>query len=369
VVDLPSFTDRQAGVRAVLPASAAAILVSRPSDIRWLTGFSGSSGLAVLTETSCRLITDGRYADQALAEACVDDVRVVRGTPFTGLRDLPEYADARKGSTTGRYELAFQADHLTVEQAKQLSEMLPEPVESVPVSGLIASLRAVKDDSERAAVGRALRLSERVMDEITDILRPGVTEREVAAEIDYRHRRAGADGPAFDTIAAFGPNAAMPHARPTDAALEEGQCILLDFGCVVDGYRSDITRMMFSGQPSDEFLRAHAAVEQALEAAQEAVRSGMDGHDLDRTARDVLKRHGLAEFFTHSLGHGVGLDIHEAPRVSSTGHSTLEAGAVITIEPGVYLPARFGIRIENMVVIEEGRGRILNSMDTELIRI
>lgn len=332
--------------------------------MRWLTGFTGSNGLVVLRRSGTILLTDGRYEEQASREAVVDDVRIVRGDLLAA---LPE-AYAGDGAGTTADAVLFQADDLTVDQASRLRTAL-DGAQLEPLGDRASDLRMSKDAAELRLIRGALALSEEIMAELPEVLRPGVTEREVAAEIDYRHRLAGADGPAFETIVAFGPRAALPHARPGDARLESGDCILLDFGCIVHGYRSDITRMMVLGTSPDGFETAYRAVERALRAAQDAVEVDMDGRDLDGVARSLLRQEGFGENFAHGLGHGVGLDIHEGPRVSSVTSSRIPDGAIITIEPGVYLPERFGIRIENMVSVDSTGGRVLNSLDTSLVTL
>jgi len=368
MVDPSTYESRQARLLSGLDGDWVAI-VSRGSDIRWLTGFTGSNGLVVLGPSGSVLLTDGRYEEQASAEAAVLDVRIVQGNLLSGLPGLFSGGAADgDGLLRNSVTVLYQADDLTVERAEQLRTALGDrKVE--PLGGRLADLRCSKDADELEFIRRALRLSEQVMTEVVDVLRPGVAERDVAAEIDYRHRLAGADGPAFDTIVAFGSRASLPHARPGDARLENGDCVLLDFGCIVKEYRSDITRTMVLGPPPEGFEDAYLSVERALHAATDAVKPDMDGRDLDGVARDALRRDGLDGYFAHGLGHGVGLDIHEGPRVSSMVSSRIPDGAVITIEPGVYLPDRFGIRIENMVSVDSSGGLVLNSLDTSLVKL
>lgn len=359
-IDPSTYESRQDRLVSGLDVDAV-VVVSRASDIRWLTGFSGSNAFVVLRRSERLLLTDGRYEQQAADEATVGAVRIVQGDLIGGLPGaLPTSSFAGM--------VLFQADDLTVDRATRLRRAL-EKAQVEPLGDRLSALRVSKDLAEIGLVRDALALSEEIMAKIPDVLRPGVTEREVAAEIDYRHRLAGADGSAFETIVAFGPRAALPHARPGDVSLEPGDCILLDFGCVANGYRSDITRMMVLGTPPDGFHTAYRAVEQALHAAEDAVEADMDGRALDGVARGSLRREGLDEYFSHGLGHGVGLDIHEGPRVSSVTSSRIPEGAIITIEPGVYLPGRFGIRIENMILVDSSGGRVLNSLDTSLITL
>lgn len=372
-IDPSTYESRQARLMSQV-SEGRVVLASRGSDIRWLTGFSGSQALVVLVPGGSVLLTDGRYEEQASREAAVDSIRIVRGELVGAVPEALAGAGfdtgAGAGMGGGAGTVHFQADDLTFERVMSLQSALgaglTADVSLEPLGDLLSELRSSKDADELGFIQGALALSERVMSAIPEVLRAGVTEREVAAEIDYRHRMAGADGPAFDTIVAFGERAALPHARPGGARLKRGDCILLDFGCVVNGYRSDITRTFVFGDAPDEFEEVYRAVGRALRAAQDAVVPDLDGKELDAVARRSLESDGLAEYFVHSLGHGVGLDIHEAPRVSPVTSSRIQRGAVITIEPGVYLPGRFGIRLENMVCVEDSGARVLNELDTGL---
>ncbi|MDE2996995.1 MAG: M24 family metallopeptidase, partial [Bacteroidota bacterium] len=243
---------------------------------------------------------------------------------------------------------------------------------TVPTAEVIAvedpfpEMRASKTAHELSAISMALEMSEAVFNGVLNMIREGVTEKDIAAEIDHQHRLRGASGPAFDTIVAFSENAALPHARPCERALKKGDTILMDFGGVVDGYHSDITRTVSFGRADKEFLEAYQAVKQSLEAATEYAEAGVQGVTLDRVARDVLTRHGYGARFTHSLGHGVGLEIHEYPSVSQRNPSPLPMDCVVTLEPGVYLEGHFGIRIENMVHLRKGTCDTLNTLSTDL---
>lgn len=212
-------------------------------------------------------------------------------------------------------------------------------------------------------------MTEQVFDDVLALLEEGVTEQDLAAEIDYRHRLLGASGPAFDTIVAFSDHAALPHARPGPRALKRGDVVLMDFGGVVDGYHSDMTRTVTFGRADKLFLEAYEAVCSALLISAEAARAGMTGEQLDGVARQALTEHGFGSAFSHSLGHGVGLEIHEGPSISSRNPDKLPAGCIITLEPGIYLPGEFGIRIENMARLEADECTILNASRTELIRL
>jgi len=231
----------------------------------------------------------------------------------------------------------------------------------------LPSLRAVKDESELVKIRSALKITEQVFEEMLPLIRPGVTENELAAEIDYKQRQLGAEGSSFDTIVAFGPNSALPHARPGPSILETNQPVLMDFGCVFEGYASDMTRTVHVGEPTSGFRNVYASVLSALEVVTDGARSGMSGLDVDALARQCLSEKDLDVHFKHSLGHGVGLDIHEWPTLSKRGVDILPDGCVVTFEPGVYLKNEFGIRIEDMAVLRPDSAHTLNSFTTDLI--
>lgn len=303
------------------------------------------------------LVTDGRYETQASEECPGLEVRIQPGDAFRSAVGIL----AEKPLAV----VQVQADHITWTSQRHIEHVLPR-VEIQPAADPFPDLRTVKTDGEVASMRRALRITESAFTSVLGLLREGITEAEVAAELDHLQRRGGASGSAFDTIVAFSERAALPHARPGNRALRHGDIILVDFGCVVDGYHSDMTRMIAFGRTDKSFLEAHAAVEDALNVSMEHAAAGVQGVVLDGVAREVLVRHGLGDRFSHSLGHGVGLEIHEHPSVSSRNPHPLAEGAVITLEPGVYLPGQFGIRIENMVQLHASGCTVFNTLDTHL---
>lgn len=234
-------------------------------------------------------------------------------------------------------------------------------------SGLIESVATVKDDSEIEHIQRAVAITDKVFKKILTVVRPGVPEKEIAAEISYWHMRYGADTDAFEPIVASGIRGALPHARASEKIIRKGELVTLDFGCRCKGYHSDLTRTIAVGKPSSKARKLYAAVLQAQERAIEAARAGMTGSELDAVSRRSLRRAKLANYFTHSLGHGLGLQVHEMPRLSRLSRDVLLAGTVVTIEPGVYLPGFGGVRIEDDVVIREGHCEVLNSSPKDLI--
>jgi Xaa-Pro aminopeptidase len=246
-----------------------------------------------------------------------------------------------------------------------LKEMLPRK-RLVPTAGWVETLRIEKDEGEIEQIRQAVVLASRAFSETVPLLRPGIREMEVAAEIEYRMRRYGAEQPSFETIVAFGPRTALPHARAGARALQPGECVLMDLGAILNGYVSDMTRMVFLGKPSPKASRIYRAVLEAQEEAEQTVRAGVECAGVDRAARRVLERYGYETFFTHSTGHGVGREIHELPRIAKKQRIRLPERAVITVEPGVYIPGFGGVRIEDVVVVRKDGPEILTQTPKEL---
>lgn len=360
---------RQAHVLDVL-APSEGLLLADAADIRWLTGFSGSNGLVLAARREIHLFTDGRYTEQAGREATCSLVHTVQGALHEAAIDLAKGLDTLIGQAGVMTHSTWQGIERSLSQRPDGPRYISE--DDGAASGTPAVLltlrdaRSAKDPVEVAAIRKALAITEKVVEHAVGCLHEGITERELAAEIDYRQRLAGASGPSFDTIVAFGPNSALPHARPGATRLKPGMPVLMDFGCVVDGYCSDLTRMAFFGAPGEAYLDAYRSVDAARSAAIEQARSGMTSSGLDHVARSVLADAGLEERFAHSLGHGVGLAIHEYPPVSFRSDDILPSGSVITIEPGVYIPGAWGIRIEDMIIVHEQGATRLNTTGTDL---
>jgi Xaa-Pro aminopeptidase len=326
-------------------------------NIRWQCGFTGSNGLLVLHPAGNHFVTDGRYETQAGQE-------VVGATVHVARNGLWEYV-AAAGLLDGDETVQVQAEYLTLADLNKLRQLFPT-LQVAPVERMLDVAVACKTPDEVARIQAAQRLSEAVLAEVLAGLRPGLTERAVAAEIVYGHLRRGAERMSFDPIVASGPNSALPHARPTDRVLCPGDVVLLDFGCFLDGYASDMTRMAVLGEPTPEVLEVYQVVQMAQEQAIGAARAGMTTKALDAVAREVITAAGYGEAFPHSLGHGVGLQIHEWPSVSWRTEDILPENAVITIEPGVYLPGRFGIRIEDLVLLKPDGCVRLTAVSNEL---
>lgn len=347
-------------LRALAPAKADALVVSHLANVRYLSGFTGSNGLLVLTPKTAILYTDPRYDLQA-AQECDCRVKVVTGPVWT--------AAAQELQRRHVTRVALESAHIPFAQWSAVSSLLGRRVRLVGVVDAVESLRMVKSPDEIAAIRRSVALCSRAYESVIGRVRPGMAEFEVAAELDHAMRLLGAEGPAFETIVAAGKRSALPHARPTAARLKDKQLLLVDMGANVGGYASDMTRVTHLGRPGRKARSLYEAVLEAQLAGIAAVRPGALAQDVDGAARGALKRRGLDKFFTHSTGHGLGLEIHESPRLGSKMETPLEAGMVVTIEPGVYLPEFGGIRIEDTVLVTETGVEILTPTSKEFLEI
>ncbi len=319
-----------------------ALIVSAGPNIRYLTGFTGSNGLLLLGPAGALLFTDPRYEIQAAQESDCR-VRVVRGSLFPALMKVAARKKFRR--------LGFEKGRLPYESYEALKESLPLGASLHPLAGIVEMERMVKSEREIALIRRSVLTNSRAFEIVLSRVRPGLRESGLAAELEYQMRLLGAEKPAFDTIVASGPRTAWPHAQPTSNALETNQLLLIDMGATQDGYASDMTRMAFLGRPVRRIRRLYEAVLEAQLAAIAAVRAGIRAEQVDRAARRVLRASQLEKAFVHSTGHGLGLEIHEPPRIGKREKTRLAAGMVITIEPGVYLEGWGGIRIEDTVVV------------------
>ncbi|MXZ53816.1 MAG: aminopeptidase P family protein [Acidimicrobiaceae bacterium] len=325
-------------------SSVDAVVVSEPANVRWLTGFTGSNGtVVVLGSGDALLVTDGRYAEQAptqLAEAGTSgDVEVVVA------RKVAQAVAARLDAVS---RLGLED---SVAWREQIGWNEAVDAETTPLTEAVEGLRAVKDPAELARMQAAAAVADEALAATEPMLRPGVTEVQVQQHLDDAIRAAGASGPAYDTIVASGPNSALPHARPTERRLRAGDLVIIDVGAVVDGYRSDMTRSFVLGGPDEQAETMLEVVGRSQSAGVEAVRPGANAGDIDSTCRSVIEEAGMGEAFMHGSGHGVGLDIHELPRVVSGSTAVLEPGNVLTIEPGVYFPGVGGARVEDLLVV------------------
>jgi Xaa-Pro aminopeptidase len=358
-VTLSEFARRRQRASAALAATKLdGLIASSAPNIRYLTGFTGSNGLALLWSGGAILFTDPRYAIQAAGEVdCA--VRVVRG---------PLYPELMKAASRRRLRrLDFEESWLTVKAFRELEAGLPLGASLDSAAGLIEGLRLVKSAFEIELIRRSVALNSEAFSRALGKLRPGMTEAGLAAEIDHQMRLLGAERPAFDTIVAAGPRSAMPHAQPSLKTIGCNRLLLIDMGASREGYASDMTRMAFLGRPGRKVRELYGAVLEAQLAAIDAVREGAPAGNVDRAARRVLHAHRLEKAFVHSTGHGLGLEIHEAPRLAKGVETPLEAGMAITVEPGVYIEGFGGIRIEDTVVVTSSGCEVLTPTSKELL--
>lgn len=352
-------TDRLARVRArMAEQDLPALLVSSAENRRYLSGFTGSAGHLLVTPDQAVLLTDFRYVEQATEEA---PNWVVRKLEHGLVKELSSIA-----RDYGLGRLGFEANALTYAQWDQLQAAAQDiGLELTPTKDLIEPIRMVKDDEELATIERAVAIADAAVVAVSTWIRPGMTETAVAWELEKRMREAGADGLAFDVIVGSGPRGALPHAHPTSKRIEAGEPIVLDLGCVVSGYRSDLTRTICLGEPDPFYLEIYDIVLRAQRAALAQIRPGMKAGEADQLARDVIAEAGYGDFFGHSLGHGIGLQTHEGPFVRRDGEDVLEVGMVFSVEPGIYLPGKFGVRTEDLVVLGEHGVRVLSQAPKE----
>ncbi len=354
--------DRAARLVERLPAMEAdAILVTNLVNVRYLTGYTGSNGLAVVGPQTRSFLTDFRYQEQSAAE--VDPSFDRRISALDLLAGVPEVLPAGVG------RLAFEDGHMTVRARAHLRELLSQKVELVAAGDPVEELRAVKDPAEIERIRAASQLADAGFRQLMAEGLVGRTEAAVADSLERAMGAYGATGVSFPSIVAAGPHGALPHARPRDVEISAGELVVIDWGAVLDGYCSDCTRTLATGELDDEAHAVYQLVLEAQLAGLGAVRPGVSGRDADGTARAVIDAGGHAEHFGHGLGHGVGLEVHEAPRLSQRSDSVLASGNMVTVEPGVYLPGRLGVRIEDLVVVTELGCEILTGVPKELLTV
>ena len=349
------------------------LLVTHPSNVRYLCGFTGSAGILLLTGKRQVFTTDGRYAEQARAEVQGAKIVIARKGPLAtaaawmSANRFSAQPKSRRGASPAR--IGIEGEHMTVAARSRLGGLLPAGLRLREAPALIEQARMVKDVEEIACLRSAVNLGSSLFDRALEAIRPGARETGVAAEMEYAARQAGAEAMSFDTIIASGARSALPHGRASQAAIPAEGFVVCDFGVILAGYCSDMTRTVYVGRPSAEARGVYQAVQQAQQAAVDAVRPGIKVSEVDRIARKSLQNSGLAKYFTHSTGHGVGLEIHEAPRLAAGQSQVLLPGMVITIEPGVYVPGKWGVRIEDMVVVTERGCEVLTPTSKELVAI
>ncbi len=337
----------------------AMLIVSEPGE-RYAVGFQGE-GYVLVTREGSQYSTDGRYIEAAQKQVTGAEVVLIS-------RERSHLALARDFlAARGLKRVGFESAAVSVAQYRRWQESFPEGCELIPAQELLDGLRASKDREELAAMVQAQKITDAAFGEILNYIRPGMTEQEVAARLVYELLRRGARKVSFDPIVAAGANGSMPHAVPGETVIQKGMFVTMDFGCVYDGYCSDMTRTVAIGQPTQEMEQVYAVVLAAQKAGIAAARAGIPGRELDSAARKVIEEADYGDYFTHSFGHSLGLEIHESPNASPGETRTLPAGTVISAEPGIYLPGRFGVRIEDVLVLEECGCRDITQSPKNLI--
>ncbi len=332
-----------------------ALLISSAENRRYLSGFTGSAGYLIVSAKDAVLATDFRYTEQAGGQAPDFKVQRISG----GLDWLPNTL-----AELGVKRLGFESQDLTVAQhqayVKTLKESTVSDATLVPTAGLVEEVRVVKDANELATLTRAIEIADQAFERVAPTIKPGQTEREVAWQIELAMRELGAEAVSFDLIVAAGPNAALPHHRPDDTVIREGVPIVIDIGALYHGYCSDLSRTICLGTQDDTYRKIYDTVLGAQLTAIATLEQGMTGGDADGLARTVIEEAGYGDNFGHALGHGVGLEVHEQPRVGPNSTNVLENGMVFSVEPGIYISGWGGVRIEDLVVLEDGRARVLS---------
>ena len=322
-----------------------AMLITSQSGERYALGFHGE-GLLLVTREGAHYTTDGRYIEAAREKVTGAEVSLV-SAGSGHLAQARAYIEEK-----GLHNVGFESVATTVDAHRKYAQELPCIL--TPAQPVLDSLRAAKDGEELEVMRRAQQITDEAFKAILSFIRPGMTEREIAARLVYEMMSRGGERVSFDPIVASGANGSMPHAVPGDQVVDTGMFITMDFGCVVDGYCSDMTRTVALGQPTEEMERVYSTVLAAQKAGINAARAGVTGREVDAAARRVIGEAGYGDYFTHSFGHSLGIDIHESPNASPGESSVLPAGAVISAEPGIYLPGRFGVRIEDVLILKEG---------------
>jgi Xaa-Pro aminopeptidase len=335
-----------------------ALLITSLPHVRWLTGFTGSNACCVITPRSKTILTDGRYTTQVREEVKGFSTAIAKGTLFEEIR--------RRSLLPPKGRIGFSASSVSLEVYQSLKALFPK-ARFVKTRDIVGSLAAVKDEAEIGLIRAASNVSDEVFRQIVGLLKPGVAELEIAAEIEYRHRKQGAEAEAFEPIVASGIRGCLPHARASRKRIQRGELVTLDFGCRLNGYHSDMTRTVAVGEPGPELRKIYGAVHDAQQRAVDAAKGGMKARDLDAVARTSIRKAGFGRYFTHSLGHGLGLQVHESPRVSALSTDLLQPGHVVTIEPGIYVPGVGGVRIEDDVVIRATGAEVLTSSPKALM--
>lgn len=345
---------------SVLKTDAEAVLISSEVNRFYFTGFAASDGFLVITKSDSVFFTDSRYI-----EAAENKISVCKTALFKNMSETLVPYFEEKGIT----KIYTESENLTVSMLSTFKKVFSfAQVEALPeIEDVIGTKRSVKTELETEKIVTAQRIAEKAFDHILGYIKPGITDKDIALELEYFMLRNGADGLSFETIAVSGKNSSMPHGVPTQKKVEDGDFITMDYGALFEGYHSDMTRTVAVGKISDEQKTVYNTVLKAQLSSLEALKPGLSCVDADKAARDIISAAGYGEYFGHGTGHGVGVEIHELPNVSPRSSATLEVGNIVTVEPGIYLPGRFGVRIEDMALITENGSRNLTNAPKELI--
>jgi Xaa-Pro aminopeptidase len=350
---------RLAAIRTLMIKSRLqALLVTEMAHVRYLTGFSGSSGLCVITPEKQFFITDRRYESQAPLEVDGFTIIVAKQHLFPLITE--------KSLISRKARIGFESEHISVADMNNLKKLLPGR-HFVPATKILETVTAVKDDGEIALIRYAVQITDKAFKKILNLVRPGIRECDIAAEISYWHRKYGAECDAFDPIVASGERGALPHASASDKIIRRGEMVVLDFGCRYCGYHSDLTRTIAVGKPLPKMKKIYNIVFEAQKKAIDTVHHGVAARSVDAAARKYIRQTGNGRYFIHSLGHGLGIQVHEPIRLSALSTTILKTGNVVTIEPGIYIPGSGGVRIEDDVVVRENGCDVLTTAPKELI--
>lgn len=335
-----------------------AVLINKRENYFYLSGFTGTFAHLVISQDDAYLITDFRYTEQARNQASAYKVVECSGNSIDALNEIINKIGIKK--------IGFEENYLTYQIFTEYKNRFSAS-DFLPFGKEIGELRVIKDEVEIASIKKAVEIADEAFTHILKLIKPGVREIEIAAEIEYHMKKLGASGPSFDTIVASGKRAAMPHGVASEKVIEMGDIITLDYGCIYNNYCSDMTRTVFLGEPDKELIKIYEIVKRAQFQALASAHRGLKGKDIDSIARSIISESGYGANFGHSLGHGVGIEIHEEPRLSVRGEVVMENGMVVTVEPGIYVEDLGGVRIEDMIVINDQKPDVLTSSTKEII--
>ncbi len=339
-----------------------AILVSQPQNVRYLSGFTGSSGWLIISEQNAVLATDFRYTQQAKGESPDFQIIQIKQQLHDWLPDII--------SDFGWHKLGFEANSVSYDSHRKLHKAIKTNqvnLKLIPTNGIVEQLRSIKEPEELVFIKKAVELTDAVFEQVKSVIRHGITEKEAAWEIEKSFRQEGSEGIPFEVIVASGSNSALPHAQPAEKMILTDEPVLIDMGARINGYCSDFSRTMFLGEPNKTFRDVYDVVLKAQNTAIEKIRSNMAASQADHFARSVIEQSGYGDCFGHGLGHGVGLAVHESPTISPSSSDLLTDGMVFTVEPGIYLEGQGGIRIEDLIVLENGKAKVLSRGSKNLL--